>query len=150
MRLKVINFLTLSLENLLHCLFSIAFRDPAALRSKSQLKVSHKLETRCHARRNDQRTFCLSIELGKGNVGRSEFRYANIVSRTLSTLSRKGRARICVRVAEELNRRRNKAARPHCVHLRFHPYFPLPRYEVCRRCVTCRCLLVAYLQRLLA
>lgn len=152
MDIKATNFLALSLEHHLLCrLFPAAFRDTPDSHSKSRSKESHKLETRCHARRTTRKRFaCRSsqakVTLDDRNFDTREYRVSYVVD-VIS--EKKQHVFVYVCVAGELNRRRNKMERPHCVHLRFHPYFPLPRYKVRRRRVTCRCLLIAYL-RLLA
>lgn len=66
MRLKAINLLALSLENhLLRHLFPAAFRDTPAWRWKSRSKESHKLETRCHARRTTRERFACRANQAK-------------------------------------------------------------------------------------
>lgn len=105
-------------------------------RSKSRSKESHKLETHCHARPEN----VLPVDrLGKGDIGRSEFRYANIVSRMLSTLSRKRNSiRICMCSGGIESKEEQGGKTTLRTHLRFRPYFPLLRHKVrahkvCRR-----------------
>lgn len=114
-------------------LFLATIRDIYALNSKLQSKGTREPETRCHARRAIRERLIerLSIELAR-KVTLNDRNFDTRISRLVHyrRYLAKGIAHVCMRVTEELNRRRTgRRDHRYCVYLRFHLYFPLSRYD---------------------